>query len=63
VLPSFTVHSLAGGVLLHQHSRQRHRLGLVVENVTDELYAEFTNASFFRPEPGRNAVLTYRWEF
>jgi iron complex outermembrane receptor protein len=63
VLPSFTVHSLAGGVLLHGHGAQRHRLGLVIENLTDELYAEFTNASFFRPEPGRNAILTYRWEF
>jgi outer membrane receptor protein involved in Fe transport len=50
-------------VLLHGHGAQRHRLGLVLENVTDELYAEFTNASFFRPEPGHNAILTYRWEF
>jgi outer membrane receptor protein involved in Fe transport len=63
VLPSFTVHTLAGGVVLHRRGAQRHTLGVVIENLTDELYAEFTNASFFRPEPGRNAILTYRWEF
>jgi outer membrane receptor protein involved in Fe transport len=63
VLPAFTVHALAGGVVLNPQGAQRHILGLVIENLTDELYAEFTNASFFRPEPGRNAIVTYRWEF
>lgn len=63
VLPSFTVHTLSAGVRLGRQGAPRHSLGLVIENLTDELYAEFTNASFFRPEPGRNAVLTYRLEF
>ena len=34
-----------------------------VENLTDELYAEFSNATFFRPEPGRNVKLSYRIRF
>ena len=29
----------------------------------DELYAEFSNASFFRPEPERNFIVTYRLDF
>ena len=49
--------------MLDPQGARRHTLGLVIENLTDELYAEFTNASFFRPEPGRNAIVTYRWEF
>ena len=31
--------------------------------LTDELYAEFSNASFFRPEPGRNLTLTLQAAF
>ena len=27
--------------------------------VADELYAEFPNASFFRPEPRRNLILSF----
>ncbi|MDT5014228.1 MAG: hypothetical protein QOD39_388, partial [Mycobacterium sp.] len=34
-----------------------------VENLTDELYAEFSNAAFFRPEPGRTAKVSYRVTF
>jgi hypothetical protein len=32
----------------------------MVANLTDELYAEFSNIGSFRPQPGRNFVLTYR---
>ena len=59
-LPSFTVHTLSGGYDLFERGSQRHRVGLVIENLTDELYAEFSNATFFRPQAGRSAVLTYR---
>ena len=30
-----------------------HNLMIGVENLTNELYAEFSNASFFRPNPKR----------
>jgi hypothetical protein len=35
-----------------------HTLGFVIYNLTDELYGEFSNASFFRPE--RSLVVSYR---
>ena len=50
-LPSFNVHSLGASVRLFENSFQSHRLGIMVENLTDELYAEFTNISSFRPQP------------
>lgn len=64
VLPAFTVHNLRGGVtLLRDASGMTHRLGLTVANLTNELYAEFSNASFFRPEPKRNLFVTYEVTF
>ncbi len=62
-LPAFTVHTLAGGVRLFERGRQRHSVGVVVENASDELYAEFSNATFFRPQPKRNVTVTYRLGF
>lgn len=62
-LPGFTVHALAGGVTLFEKGSVKHELDLSVENLTDELYAEFSNASFFRPEPGRNVKAAYRLRF
>jgi len=61
--PGFTVHSLRGGLTVWEHRSMTHRLLVGVENITDELYAEFTNASFFRPEPERYYVATYRIDF
>jgi outer membrane receptor protein involved in Fe transport len=61
--PAFNVHALRGGVTLFRDQTMTHRLGLAVENLTDELYAEFSNASFFRPEPERNFIVTYRLDF
>ena len=60
VLPSFTVHDLLAGVTVHESDRFEHGLGLVVYNLTGELYAEFSNATFFRPQPERNLVGSYR---
>jgi outer membrane receptor protein involved in Fe transport len=62
-LPSFTVHALAGGVRLFERGRQRHDVTVVVDNLTDELYAEFSNASFFRPESERSVSASYRVRF
>jgi outer membrane receptor protein involved in Fe transport len=63
VLPSFTIHNLAGGVVLFDSDRFEHNLGVVIANASDELYAEFSNASFFRPQSERNIVGTYRLRF
>ena len=60
VLPSFTVHTLAAGVRLFETTRVSHSLNAVLDNASDELYSEFTNASFFRPQPKRGVSVTYR---
>jgi outer membrane receptor protein involved in Fe transport len=62
-LPSFTVHSVAGGVTLGPWAGITHTLLFEVANATDELYAEFSNAVFFRPEPGRRVSAAYRLRF
>lgn len=60
VLPSFQVHTLAGGVTLFPDARIKHMLGVVIDNFTDELYSEFSNATFFRPQARRNFLVSYR---
>jgi hemoglobin/transferrin/lactoferrin receptor protein len=62
-IPSFSVHDIGAGFRLFDAGSTSHILTLRVENVTDELYAEFSNASFFRPQPKRNFVAGYRVEF
>ncbi len=62
-LPAFTVHSLRGNVLLFERAGLRNTLGVAVENLTNELYAEFSNAAFFRPEPRRSVNLAWTTEF
>ncbi len=63
VLPSFTVQDLAAGVRLPAAGKMEHSFGFIVNNLADELYAEFSNASFFRPQPGRRIITTYRMRF
>ena len=63
ILPSFTVHGIGAGGNLFETRGVKHSLTLWVENLTDELFAEFSNATFFRPEPGRTAKLSYRLAF
>jgi hemoglobin/transferrin/lactoferrin receptor protein len=60
VLPSFTVHSLNAFGTVWEGGIASHQVGLMVANLTDELYAELSNIGSFRPQPGRNFVLTYR---
>lgn len=57
VIPAFTVHSARGSLRLFSGLGLTHHLALSVDNIGNMLYAEFPNASFFRPEPGRNATL------
>lgn len=58
-LPAFTVHGIGAGARL----RGAQSINVWVENLTNKLYAEFSNASFFRPEPGRTAKVSYRVDF
>lgn len=52
-LPAFTVHDLRGGVRLFERGGVRTGVLVGLTNLTDALYAEASNASFFRPQPGR----------
>lgn len=58
-LPAFTVHNARAGVTVFRRGLHTQRIGVAVLNLTDALYAEFTNVSFFRPEARRRVVLTY----
>ncbi len=63
ILPAFTVHAIRGGVTVFRRGPHVHRLLVVIDNLTNELYAEFANASFFRPQPGRSVTLTWDMSF
>ena len=63
VIPSFTVHDVRAEASLFQRGRSRTSVVFGVHNLTDELYAEFANASFFRPEPRRNVSTALVVEF
>jgi outer membrane receptor protein involved in Fe transport len=63
VFPDFSVHALRGGVTIFRNRAMSHQLGLSIENLTNELYTETSNASFFRPEPGTNIIASYRLDF
>lgn len=63
VLPSFTVHDVYGSVRLPDLATTRNTLSLTVRNLTNTLYAEFANAGFFRPDPGRNVIVTWATAF
>jgi hemoglobin/transferrin/lactoferrin receptor protein len=62
-LPAFTVHGAGAGITLLRTGRFRHDLAVNVTNLTNRLYAEFPNVSFFRPEPGRAVAVSYRLGF
>ena len=57
VIPAFTVHSARASMRLFDRVGTSNTLAFTVDNIGDKLYAEFPNASFFRPEPGRNVSL------
>jgi outer membrane receptor protein involved in Fe transport len=63
VIPGFVVHSLSAGITLFKNSRFPQHLGIIIGNLTNELYSEFSNASFFRPAPKRHIVLTWATRF
>ena len=63
VLPAFTVHNVRAGVRVAQRGGFNHRLTVAVTNLTNTLYAEFSNILFFRPEPGRGVTVSYEVTF
>lgn len=58
-LPSFVVQTARAGVRLFSIGRFSHTLDVVVNNLTNRLYAESANVSFFRPEPGRSVSVAW----
>ncbi len=62
-LPAFTVHAVRGGVRLGALGGVSPSLGIAVTNLTNALYAEASNTSFFRPEARRSVIITVRTEF
>ena len=63
IIPGFTVHSLRAGVTLFKDRLFPQRVTLVIGNLTNTLYSEFSNASFFRPAPKRHIVLSWSTQF
>jgi outer membrane receptor protein involved in Fe transport len=57
VIPDFLVHSARASGVVFQTRDVVNELALRIENIGNRLYAESPNASFFRPEPGRNVSL------
>lgn len=62
-IPGFTVHNASAGINLFQKNGTPMRIGILVGNLTNTLYSEFSNASFFRPAPKRYVVLTWSMDF
>ncbi len=62
-IPAFTVMNLRGGVRLFDYGLTSSSLMVGVENLGDVLYAEFSNASFFRPNAGRTFVVSWVTSF
>ena len=62
-LSAFTVHGIGAGARVLGKGSISNDVSVWVENLTNELYAEFANATFFRPEPGRTFRVSYRIGF
>lgn len=62
-LPAFDVLNLRGGFRLPDVGNTRQSVSVAVNNLTNELYAESSNASFFRPEPKRNVTVSLNVAF
>jgi len=62
-LPAFTVHAIRASYRLPQLGWGRPELEVAVNNLTNVLYAEASNTSFFRPEPRRSLTTALRLDF
>ncbi len=63
ILPPFTVHAVRGGVTVIRRGAHRQQVGIAVTNLTNALYAEAANVSFFRPAPKRSIMVTWDMTF
>jgi len=63
VIPSFMLHSLGLGINIMPRSDQQVRLVVWIRNLSDTLYCETANASFFRPAPGREILASLLFNF
>ncbi len=63
VLPSFWVHGIRAGARIAESDGFIYGLTVSLDNLTNELYAETANGSFFRPEPGRNVTVSMNVSF
>ena len=63
VLPAFTVHAIRAGIRGWSFGNVRQDITVVVNNLTNALYTEAGNASFFRPEPGRHLLIALSTAF
>jgi len=62
-LPAFTVHAIRGELRLPMMGSVRPTLNMAVTNLTNVLYSEASNTSFFRPEPPRSVLAALRFDF
>ena len=63
ILPAFTVHNARIGVKVMRTESLTHQMGIAVTNITNALFAEFSNASFFRPEAKRGVTVSWNMSF
>jgi len=63
VLPAFTTHNFRAGARLPTLGGVTPWVNLSVVNLTNRLYSEASNTSFFRPEARRSAIVTVRVDF
>ena len=63
VLPAFTVQNIRMGIRGWKFGSVRQDVTVVVNNLGNVLYTEASNASFFRPEPGRHVILAISTAF
>lgn len=61
--PGFTVHEARAGATLFRLGPTTHRAAVAVANLGDRLYSEPSNASLFRPAPGRTVQASYAIDF
>ncbi len=63
IIPGFTVHTLRFGASFFKKSAFPQQIAVVFGNLTNALYTEVSNASFFRPAAKRNIVLNWSASF
>lgn len=62
-LPAFTVHTIRGGIRGWRIGSTHEDVTLSINNLTNTLYSEASNATFFRAEPRRNISLSFATTF